>query len=148
MNYIKLFRGSDAEGTGYSQEIREEMASAPKRRDIELPTPVIPDVKHKIIELANTYAKEIVGDYDPELQEEYEAVNSYFLAGVECGYSLAAESLAGKDKEINRLLESCKELNGVIDAWKVELKDKDNRIKFLEKEVEILTKAINNPPKL
>lgn len=77
MTIVRLFRGSDADGTGYSPEIREEMNLAPKRYEYKDGEPsvfnderinaqlkTIQDVSNEAFNEGIDKAKELVSKYE------------------------------------------------------------------------------------
>src|SRR6476646_4041925 len=78
--------------------------------------------------------KKWMDDNDTELCETSGAFNAegYFRVGANAAYNLLSKEISEKDGEIKRMLESCRELNGVIEQWKKDFKTKDLEIERLK----------------
>lgn len=75
--------------------------------------------------------KAAMESYSDILRKERDASEANLQTALD-KYEQLQQTLDEREKEIDRLKASCKELNSVIDSWKVELKQKDIEIKTLK----------------
>lgn len=91
--------------------------------------------KAAIQKMAEEYAYKCTLDSGLDKVKRIERMSA-FRVGAEALDKLLQPELEEKDKEILRLKESCKELNGVIDAWKLDFKNNDKEIERYKKIIE------------